>query len=1033
MQHISESCRGRNAKNIGTDGRRVTSYGSTITHNPSTSELAASQDHYDTIEAEIDQLKEDVALLRMEANQGRTEPQTEHDYIVEKFLSTRSKSSIRSKGTKSDETTAMRLQRLHESQQNHNDIHPGAQAVSPALSSPLDFPALDSASADRALNSAGPLPRKLSYANVATNGMMEAIDQACAPAGKRRSDSKLSGSASNSQPSTHGETAHSSASQVQTASTSMSTDSYGGKDEDVSVIMTSNYASDTGTAHHSPTISKHDQIGENKHTIRQSPHFAQPTKSFARRTGETLRGDTASLSPKSPSDVSPGKTIRGRDTVVATSKGTTQQQQKRKSLPGDWLTAADSRSTSAAVELTAKSGNSTTTTTTSPSKLAKSGLPVPSAKAKVNQAAARDRNQRQQSPSPKKSSSYMAPTTATKQRSVITLGEPKSKVEKPATNTVEQRVDVIQRMQQPMLASRPSTAFSDNSSVSVHFILESESEPSQAQPRDTSVHTMGEATRNKMSSPCMVKAQPAAVLRSMSPKSPTRGSKAQSQVRSPMKERFSHVNMKIADALSSLPPVANTTTKRRTSHSNVLTPIVARLESEGILNKASQKNGVVQAYLQQRDLANGNALRAAQEASPKITSPIKPDSIPTKFTGIESLLSRKVIPPHLRPKQIEVCTASIGPEPDINKSSTTTTSKLWSAVVSGSTSADAPVATALRNGKMLKPEHTASRTPSLRATAEEFRPSLPQPIQFQPTGSQPIQMQPALPQPALPQPSFDMFAGRRWSTDYIPSQQWDMLTPEMRATIVKARANSQGQAYLSNAFQSQLAPIYAAANANAVSALNNMVAQRGLFNGTTSFVDENGSPGIVHASQTLKPCINPRKKTVQWMLEDDDGQEDVATFGRAPPPPIPKFMRTSTPTISPTSDDTSPLKTPYSTRGWRIGSAAPQNPYGWTGGDGKEIKFNGYGPHAERDPNSVVNFNFQGRTSSFGTAAMFNGFREDKENFQTDYVAPKSQRQWAEKLGYHKQPCGNVEITNAFEHLPFGPELARYCHDCAAR
>lgn len=200
----------------------------------------------------------------------------------------------------------------------------------------------------------------------------------------------------------------------------------------------------------------------------------------------------------------------------------------------------------------------------------------------------------------------------------------------------------------------------------------------------------------------------------------------------------------------------------------------------------------------------------------------------------------------------------------------------------------------------------------------------------------------------------------------------------------------------------------------------------------STIIDEDGSPHGVQAGQVLKPGFSPGKRTVQWMLQHVDGKETPIKFGRAPPPEVGLACEPSTPTISSTSDDTSPLKTPHTLNRWHIGSASSRNPYGWVGGDGKEIKFVGYGPYAERNPNSVVNFNFHGLTSSYGTSVP-NGFTEDIENFRSaDYVAPRSQRQWAQKLGYHNVTCGDVEITHAVEQLPFGSQLAGYCHDCMA-
>ncbi len=121
-------------------------------------------------------------------------------------------------------------------------------------------------------------------------------------------------------------------------------------------------------------------------------------------------------------------------------------------------------------------------------------------------------------------------------------------------------------------------------------------------------------------------------------------------------------------------------------------------------------------------------------------------------------------------------------------------------------------------------------------------------------------------------------------------------------------------------------------------------------------------------------------------------------------------------------------ETPVPLCGWQIGSKSTHQSYAWKGGDGKEIRFSGYGPYAERDPNHAVNFNFHGTSSN-----MVPGW--SKENFSppSECVAPRSQRQWAEKLGYQKIPCGNMEITHAVEQVPLGQQLAGYCYDCAGR
>jgi len=198
----------------------------------------------------------------------------------------------------------------------------------------------------------------------------------------------------------------------------------------------------------------------------------------------------------------------------------------------------------------------------------------------------------------------------------------------------------------------------------------------------------------------------------------------------------------------------------------------------------------------------------------------------------------------------------------------------------------------------------------------------------------------------------------------------------------------------------------------------------------------------VQVGQVFKPALSPGTKNVHWTLQDIDGQSKPITFGRSPPPctPVTDDMVTGdTPFISPRSDDTAPLKSPRSVQAWTIGSGgyAP-GPYGWKGGDGKEISFRGYGPHAERDPNSPINMQYfggGGRASSFGGTTMGSGFSPPGsfENISTSpKVWPRSRRQWAELAGYNKVPCGNMEIAVAAEQIPFGVPSAGYCNDCIA-
>ena len=195
----------------------------------------------------------------------------------------------------------------------------------------------------------------------------------------------------------------------------------------------------------------------------------------------------------------------------------------------------------------------------------------------------------------------------------------------------------------------------------------------------------------------------------------------------------------------------------------------------------------------------------------------------------------------------------------------------------------------------------------------------------------------------------------------------------------------------------------------------------------------------VRAGQVLKPTLSPGKKNLQWILQDIDGQERPISFGRAPPPPPPPgTFSDGSPAISPTSDDTSPFKTPQGHHAWTIGASFTSRPYGWKGGDGQEISFSGYGPQTEYNPMSPVNMMFFPSNHS-SPLQQPHGSNSPGNQYQSPKVWPRSQKQWAELAGYNnvatKVPCGNMEFVSAVEHMPmWAPESAMgYCNDCAPR
>ena len=96
-----------------------------------------------------------------------------------------------------------------------------------------------------------------------------------------------------------------------------------------------------------------------------------------------------------------------------------------------------------------------------------------------------------------------------------------------------------------------------------------------------------------------------------------------------------------------------------------------------------------------------------------------------------------------------------------------------------------------------------------------------------------------------------------------------------------------------------------------------------------------------------------------WLLQLDGGTRVPACFAQGIVLPWPEIRGTdiyelNTVAISPTTDDSSPV-TPGSSTQFSIKSTGRRN-YGWVGGDGKEIRFYGYGPDAERDPQTPVDY-----------------------------------------------------------------------------
>lgn len=176
---------------------------------------------------------------------------------------------------------------------------------------------------------------------------------------------------------------------------------------------------------------------------------------------------------------------------------------------------------------------------------------------------------------------------------------------------------------------------------------------------------------------------------------------------------------------------------------------------------------------------------------------------------------------------------------------------------------------------------------------------------------------------------------------------------------------------------------------------------------STMFSNFTTSPSLSSLGPFAEPGLDLYRPHWDWMQPGQGG----VRFGRAPLPIMPELQ-----------DDN------HQRKGWDVKSAAPGWRYGWRGGDGLEISFKGDGPVAERNPNAPVNFNeynndFYGKPSKKGQK---HGGHHSSER---SGVSPNSRvREWARNANYPSVPCGNFEVVQAIEHLPYFPNT--WCHSC---
>lgn len=129
----------------------------------------------------------------------------------------------------------------------------------------------------------------------------------------------------------------------------------------------------------------------------------------------------------------------------------------------------------------------------------------------------------------------------------------------------------------------------------------------------------------------------------------------------------------------------------------------------------------------------------------------------------------------------------------------------------------------------------------------------------------------------------------------------------------------------------------------------------------------------------------------------------------------------STPTLSPDSNGTNTTTPPSQERDitggrtWKIRGDTGFSPYSWSGRDGREISFRGYGPAAERNPYNPVTYHRDAATAPRQSPYGLSDF---------SYItpdAPKAMRlSYAKRKGYPLVPCNHVynEYSN-YSMLPY--------------
>ncbi|RMY41187.1 hypothetical protein D0866_00775 [Hortaea werneckii] len=864
------------------------------------------------------------------------------------------------------ESAAKRLQRVHESLANAREKQWPDRKPSKSPPKDSDFPALGmgNATPKKDLSGTGTSQtetRKLSYASVASTGIKDAGN---------KGHSAAKSSASTERPCMPGNSENDEKTVVQSSTIEATSSPYG----------------------------------------KATPHFAQPTKSFARRAGENaLRKDSV---PSRTAELSPGKSTQTKESLPEIEKHIAQHLSKRKSIPGPWMTT-DSPPKPTAAGTSPHRGHFTSM----PSGVDEWQFVERSSTRDAVELSTTAQEEHDQNVPKKKTSSYMLPTAAATRRAVATGGQDQAK--KPGTL----RINTNQTGQgsaqpSPVSASAKSAASSVDDVFTEKRVAGAQRSPRSPQRKDQQVLNPNVTQRTTPSSPVRMREADRQKAKVAMPKVPSKIPQPQKSRDSPHREALSDVSP-VSKPAHPLATVPNTVARRRTSHADILKPIFDKLDSQGLL-KSNREDSAVAEDKDEREVS-AKTKTFDHEDFPETPHKMTPELAQIALLARQGVgITGKALPPHLRSSRQ---TSIASTEADTSTVNIVTETKAGDGL-------NAAFRTPSSDAAVFESAPKATPKSSLRATAQVFKPL------WQAQG------------PAQ-ELSLLSWQGR---LDRMPAESWSAMPPDVQHSIQRLRyfssspSKRQNMRFWGNLLQATGLPSPVPALASQTPRRENKAIPILDKDGNT--VMSNTSPNEVKAGQVLKPTLSPSKKSVNWTVMDLDGKQKPVSFGRAGRSPLPltesQYSHNDIAVVSPSLEGSGP---------WTIGSGTPvpsRSNYGWRGGDGKEIRFQGYGPQAERNTHTPVRMQYGRHTGPHGQAGGRQSYKvpytspfsniqlntpsvqEENESPPTSSkrVWPRSRKQWAEMMGYSHVPCGNIEITQATEALPLGNPAFGCCHKC---